>query len=383
MFEKILVAARGEAALRVMRTCREMGVATVAVYVAGEEGASFVRYADEAVCVGPALPDADYLNEANVISAALVTGAQAVHPGWGSLAKSPSFSRSCAENGLVFVGPDADALAFLGDGDSLRALAMRYGIPVLSSGDTSRRRRVVVPVLVDRSGSRLPLCEMHASVSRGNRVLVGESPASFLSDESRRSLGVMAQKLLRTMGYEGLAFVSFLVDAAGDSCLEDVQPWLHAAHSVVEAASGIDLVREQLLIAAGEDATCMGLVPFSRIRFSLGFCVCAEDSRRGFSPSTGTIDSLTVPAGPGIRWDGWVGPGTRVDSSTGVQMGHLVAAGATRREAISRGRRGLAECSVCGVQTTIPFHQRIVGNAAYNREDVYTDFLESEMGDLQ
>lgn len=383
MFEKILVANRGEVALSCMRTCKELGIATVAVYSELDAQASFVAYADESVCIGPADPELSYRNANNILSAALITGCQAIYPGYGYFASDPSFISACAEHGITFIGPDYDSAAFLGEPELLLQLAKQCGVPTSYGLETQPLRMVEVPVLVDSLGNRVILCERDCTISLNGESLVEEAPAAYLSDATRRSMGVSSQKLLRALDFCGLAFLRFAITQDGSFYLDAVSFELSRGYGVVEVVSGVDLIAEQIRISAGESLSCTSLVPFSRSCHVVGFCVRVKDSAERFAQNPGTMKYSSFPGGLGIRLDTQGGLSQLAYGPYGDHAAHLMAWGNTRESAIARGKRALSEIAVEGVETTISIQQGIMGNAAYNEGDIFTDFMESEMGVLQ
>ncbi|WP_027719274.1 acetyl-CoA carboxylase biotin carboxylase subunit [Desulfovirgula thermocuniculi] len=442
MFKKILIANRGEIAVRIIRACREMGIKTVVVYSEEDRESLPVRMADQAVCIGPPPPTKSYLNLTNIISAAIVSGADAVHPGYGFLAENATFAGICESCGLTFIGPSAEAIEKMGDKALAREMAQRAGVPVVpgspgpladvqealevagqigypvivkaAAGGGGRGMRVAqgpedlaraleaarseaqatfgngmvyleryleeprhieFQILGDRYGNLVHLGERDCSVQRRNQKLIEESPSVALSPELRQKMGEAALKLARAIGYHNAGTVEFLLDKHGNFYFIEMNTRIQVEHPVTEMVTGIDLVKEQIRLAAGEalgytqDDICIrGWAIECRIN--------AEDPDQNFAPSPGAITAYLPPGGPGIRLDSAAYAGWQISPYYDSLIAKLIAWGRDREEAIARMQRALAEFVVEGVKTTIPFHRRVLGNAFFRRGEVYTNFIQ-------
>ncbi len=446
MFDKILIANRGEVALRVIRAAKEMGIATVAVYSEADRDTEPVRMADEAVCIGPAQSAKSYLSIPALIGAAQITGAQAIHPGYGFLAENSDFARACVDNDIVFIGPDADVMDALGnksnakdtaaranvptvpgsDGvvetvEEARAFAEQVGYPVLvkasaggggkgmrevmgpddmesafttaknealaafGNGDVYveklilRPRHVEIQVLADTHGNMIHLCERDCSIQRRHQKLIEEAPSPALTEELRQEMGATALRMVAASGYTNAGTVEFLLDVDNSYYFMEMNARVQVEHGVSEFITGIDIIKEQIRIAAGEEMSCADRAPISPFGHAIEFRINAEDPDNDFRPSPGTITKLRMPGGPGIRIDTHLYEGCTIPPYYDSMLAKLVVWGYTRDEAIDRARRALDEFVVEGVPTTVSFHRSVVDNLAFIRGEIYTDFLETEM----
>ena len=446
MFDKILIANRGEVALRVIRAAKEMGITTVAVYSEADRDTEPVRMADEAVCIGPAQSAKSYLSIPALIGAAQITGAQAIHPGYGFLAENSDFARACVDNDIVFIGPDADVMDALGnksnakdtaaranvptvpgsDGvvetvEEARAFAEQVGYPVLvkasaggggkgmrevmgpddmesafttaknealaafGNGDVYveklilRPRHVEIQVLADTHGNMIHLCERDCSIQRRHQKLIEEAPSPALTEELRQEMGATALRMVAASGYTNAGTVEFLLDVDNSYYFMEMNARVQVEHGVSEFITGIDIIKEQIRIAAGEEMGCADRAPISPFGHAIEFRINAEDPDNDFRPSPGTITKLRMPGGPGIRIDTHLYEGCTIPPYYDSMLAKLVVWGYTRDEAIDRARRALDEFVVEGVPTTVSFHRSVVDNLAFIRGEIYTDFLETEM----
>jgi len=442
VFKKVLVANRGEIAVRVMRACRDLGIKSVAVYSEPDALALHTRYADEAVLIGAGPASESYLNAAKVIDAALRTGADAIHPGYGFLSERAEFARACAAAGIAFIGPRPESLHQLGDKVEARIIADRAGVPTVpgtpdrvdldearkaaerigfpllikaagggggkgirlvteaSQLETSLRtaaaeaeanfgdgglyvekyldpvRHIEVQVLADRHGNVVHLGERECSVQRRSQKLVEESPSPAVSPELRAKLGAAAVAIAREAGYENAGTVEFLYDdRSGEFYFIEVNARLQVEHPVTELVTGLDLIREQLRVAAGEP------LGFSQEDVKLdGWAVecriTAEDAEGGFLPSTGHIAVLNEPSGPGVRVDSSLFPGMDVGQFYDSLLSKLITYGRDREEALRRMRRALDEYQIMGVKTTLGFHRQLMANPDFIAGNIETHFLE-------
>ena len=449
MFDKILIANRGEVALRVMRAARELGVRTVAVYSTEDADTYPVQYADEAVCIGPAQATKSYLVISNIIAAAKTTGAQAIHPGYGFLAENADFARACVENDLVFIGPSADCIERMGDKSTARDTMKACGVPTVPGSDgivdtveearafadnvgypvlikataggggkgmrevhdpadleaqykaarteagaafandgvyleklVLRPRHVEVQVLGDDFGNRVALCERDCSVQRRHQKLIEEAPSPALSDDLRRAMSVAAVKAVRAVDYRSAGTVEFLLAPDGKFYFMEMNTRVQVEHPVTEQITGTDIIKEQIRIAAGEPMSCAERAPFAPFGHAIEFRINAEDPDNGFRPCPGTITRFEAPSGPGVRVEAYVRTGSRISPYYDSLVAKLIVSGQDRDEALARGRRALDEFVIEGIQTTIPFHRRVLENEVFCAGEATTDFIETQMGDL-
>lgn len=448
MFDKVLIANRGEVALRIMRACKEMGIKTVAVYSTEDADTYPVRYADEKVCIGPAPANKSYLVMPSIIAAAVNTGCQAIHPGYGFLAENSDFARACADNDLVFIGPSPECIDAMGnkaaardtmkacgvptvpgsDGvietvEEARKFAEEVGYPVLikasaggggkgmrevhdpadlesqfmaaknealaafGNGDVYleklvlRPRHVEVQILADKHGNRISLCERDCSLQRRHQKLLEEAPSPALTEEIRRAMGVAAVKAVRATGYENAGTIEFLLDTDGKFYFMEMNTRVQVEHPVSEQITGTDIIKEQLRIASGEPISCIERAPFTPFGHAMEFRINAEDPEHDFRPCPGNITRFEVPGGPGVRVETYIKQGDRISPYYDSMVAKLIVWGIDRDECIARGKRALSEFCIEGIKTTIPFHLEVLEKEAFVEGSVYTDFIETEMGD--
>lgn len=448
MFDKVLIANRGEVALRIMRACKEMGIKTVAVYSTEDADTYPVRYADEKVCIGPAPANKSYLVMPSIIAAAVNTGCQAIHPGYGFLAENSDFARACADNDLVFIGPSPECIDAMGnkaaardtmkacgvptvpgsDGvietvEEARKFAEEVGYPVLikasaggggkgmrevhdpadlesqfmaaknealaafGNGDVYleklvlRPRHVEVQILADKHDNRISLCERDCSLQRRHQKLLEEAPSPALTEEIRRAMGVAAVKAVRATGYENAGTIEFLLDTDGKFYFMEMNTRVQVEHPVSEQITGTDIIKEQLRIASGEPISCIERTPFAPFGHAMEFRINAEDPEHDFRPCPGDITRFEVPGGPGVRVETYIKQGDRISPYYDSMVAKLIVWGIDRDECIARGKRALSEFCIEGIKTTIPFHLEVLEKEAFVEGRVYTDFIETEMGD--
>ena len=441
MFKKILIANRGEIAVRVMRTCRDMGIPSVAVYSEPDATALHARYADEAYCIGPAPATESYLNAAKIIETALACGAEAIHPGYGFLSEQSDFARACAQAGIVFIGPSPETLHMLGDKVQARVIAERAGVPSVPGSDgrvspiealdlapkigfpllikaaaggggkgirrvesaadleASLRvaaaealasfnddglyleryldpvRHIEVQVLADAHGHVVHLGERECSVQRRSQKVLEESPSVAVDLPTRQRLGEAAVAIARESGYVNAGTVEFLMDKEGDFYFIEANARLQVEHPVTELVTGLDLVQEQLLIAAG------GPLTFEQKDIELrGWAIecriTAEDAASGFMPSLGRISHLAEPSGPGVRVDSSLFTGMEVGPHYDSLVSKLCVWGADRTQALARLRRAIDEYQISGVKTTLPFHRDLINHPGFIAGEIETRFLD-------
>ncbi len=452
-FQRVLVANRGEIAVRVIRACHDAGMTAVAVYSDADAGALHVRLADDAVRIGPPPATESYLRVEAVLDAASATGADAVHPGYGFLAERAAFARAVTDAGLVFVGPAAATIEALGDKVGARRLARsvavdmvpgtidpipvdradalpailveadRIGYPLMvkaSAGGGGRgmrrveraadlpialtaaaaeamsafgdgtlylereieqARHVEVQVLGDETGRVVAVGERDCSIQRRHQKLVEESPAPGLTATERRRLHDAAVRIATAAGLVNVATVEFLRGADGATYFLEVNTRLQVEHGVTELVTGLDLVREQFRLAAGEALSDAVLAAADRAaeptRHAIEVRLTAEDPSRAFTPTPGRVRHWVMPSGPGVRVDTGLGVGDRIPAEYDSLMAKLMVVGDDRTAAIAGLRRALDETEVAGVQTTLPFHRFVLNHAGFARGDLTTDWVET------
>jgi acetyl-CoA carboxylase, biotin carboxylase subunit len=438
MFKKVLVANRGEIALRVIRAVREMGLRSVAVYSTADADALHVKFADQAVCIGPPPSRQSYLNIPSIISAAEVTGADAVHPGYGFLAEDPEFAEVCERCGLTWIGPPASAMRLMGDKirareamskagvpilpgtgtltteADLEAAAARIGLPIIlkasaggggrgmkivhdarrlvndwKTGSTEalaafgnpdmymeryceRPRHIEVQVVADRHGHFLHLGERECSIQRRHQKVIEEAPSAALSAEVRAELFSAAVRAISTIGYYNVGTLEFLLDQAGRFYFMEMNTRLQVEHPVTELVTGVDLVREQLRIAAGEPLSFDG--PLTPRGHAIELRINAEDPE-SFAPWPGKITALHLPGGLGVRLDTHLYEGYRIPSHYDSLIAKLIVHDATRERALARARRCVEELVIEGPRTNVPFLRRILHDPEFVRGDFDTGFV--------
>ncbi len=442
MYQRILVANRGEIALRVIRACKELGIETVAIYSEGDRGAHYLELADESYCIGPAKASESYLKIASVISAAEVGNVQAIHPGYGFLAENAHFNEVCRSCNIDFIGPQPEPMARLGDKNAARELArsaqvpvvpgsegtvesedeaLRFahqvGFPVLikavaggggkgmrvASNDLSLKsalqqaraealaafgngtvyiekyiehpRHVEVQVIADHHGNVVHLFERDCSVQRRHQKLIEESPSTSISQATREAMCEAACRLIREANYTNAATVEFIVDNDGNYYFIEVNARIQVEHPVTELVTGVDLIKSQILVAAGEP------LPYSQDSIvhrgaAIECRINAEDPARNFQPCPGRIERLIVPGGYGVRFDSHAHSGYVVPPYYDSMIGKLLVHQPTRREAIACMLRALSELRVDGIKTTIPLHKDILSHTAFSEGRIDTTFVE-------
>jgi len=443
MFSKVLIANRGEIALRVIRACRELGLETVAVYSDADRESLHVRFADDDVCIGPPPARDSYLNIPRIIAAAEITGADAIHPGYGFLAENAEFAEICAASKITFIGPTADQIRTMGDKaqarkamtavgvpiipgtpgpvedvDEALAFATKIGFPVIikaaaggggkgmrvakdpddfgrsfqlarsealsafGNGDVyvekylSRPRHIEFQILGDRHGNILHLGERDCSVQRRHQKLIEESPSPAVDSKLREQMGSAAVAGAKAIDYVGAGTIEMLLDEDGSYFFMEMNTRIQVEHPVTEMLYGVDLVKEQIRVAAGEPLSVKELPP--QRGHVIEVRVNAEDPSRNFQPSPGRITTYHPPGGPGVRLDSHVYDGYSVPPYYDSLLAKLICQGRDRSEAIARMVVALESFIIEGVTTTIPFLARVMQNDRFAAGDVDTKFLERE-----
>lgn len=442
MFQRILVANRGEIALRVIRACKELGVEVVAVYSQADRGAPYLELADQAICIGQAPSGDSYLNIPRLIAAAEVTDVQAIHPGYGFLSENPHFAEVCRTSGFVFIGPPHDAIRKLGmkteaktianaakvpcvpgsegpvtsDSEAAR-IAAEAGYPVLIKAAAGgggkgmricweegkllsamhgaraeaeaafknpsvyiekfidRPRHVEVQLLADQHGKVLHLWERDCSLQRRHQKLVEESPSPNLPDKVRRRMCEAAVRLAKAAGYTNAGTCEFLVDADFNFYFIEVNARIQVEHPVTESVTGLDLIKWQIRIAAGEPLP-YNQADIPQFGHSIECRINAEDPDHNFRPSPGTITATRIPSGRGVRWDSHIRPGYTVPPNYDSMVGKLIVHAVDRNEALATMRRALDELEIEGIPTTIPLHRRVMRNPDFAAGRVDTTWIE-------
>jgi acetyl-CoA carboxylase biotin carboxylase subunit len=449
LFEKVLIANRGEIALRVARACAELGIGSVAVYSTADADSAVVRLADEAVQIGPPAAGRSYLHIPSVIGAALKTGADAIHPGYGFLSEDPYFAEICASEGITFIGPRPDVMEKVGDKATARDLMQKAGLPLLpgtvdpvNSVDEAREiadgigypviikavaggggrgmnvvwkreelattyqatrataqavfkdsavyierylqspRHTEVQIVCDQHGNGAYFGERDCSVQRRHQKLIEEAPSIHLTPEARADIGERAVRGALSIGYTGAGTMEFLLDADGNLAFMEMNARIQVEHPVSEAITGVDLIQEQIRVAAGEPLS----VSQDDVVFEGHAIECrinAEDPERDFAPTAGRLDEYLPPGGPWTRVDSHCYPGWMVSPFYDSLIAKLIVWAPDRDRAIDRMERALSEFQIAGrgVKTTIPFHREILADARFRSGEVSTDFVEQFMAD--
>jgi acetyl-CoA carboxylase biotin carboxylase subunit len=441
MFKKILIANRGEIALRVIRTCREMGIKTVAVYSTADKDSLHVKFADEAVCIGPPSSKDSYLKIANIIAAAEITNADAIHPGYGFLSENAKFSRICKEHGIKFIGASPEMIEGMGDKSSAKDTMIKAGVPTIpgSEGllenleqakklakkikypvilkataggggqgmrivweeaeiekawDSARQeaaaafgndgmylekyieepRHIEIQIVGDQYGKACHLSERDCSVQRRHQKLAEETPSPFMTDELREAMGQAAIKAALAVNYEGVGTVEFLVDKHKNFYFMEMNTRIQVEHPITEEVINYDLIREQILVAAGIPISGKNYFPQLH---AIECRINAEDPANGFRPSPGKITNLHIPGGHGVRVDSHVYAGYTIPPNYDSMIAKLITVAQTRDEAINKMYRALSEFVIEGIKTTIPFHLKLMQNQKFIEGDYTTKFMES------
>ena len=441
MFKKILIANRGEIALRVIRTCKEMGIKTVAVYSTADAESLHVKFADEAVCIGPPPSNLSYLKMSNIIAAAEITNADAIHPGYGFLSENSKFSKICQEHGIKFIGASPEMIDRMGDKASAKATMIEAGVPcvpgsvgILESYDQALRlsrdfgfpvmlkataggggkgmravwkeqdllkawegarqesaaafgndgmyleklieepRHIEIQVVGDSYGKACHLSERDCSVQRRHQKLTEETPSPFMTDELRTKMGEAAVKAAEYIRYEGAGTVEFLVDKDRNFYFMEMNTRIQVEHPITEQVIDYDLIREQIMVAAGIPISGKNYLPQLH---AIECRINAEDPYNDFRPSPGKITTLHMPGGHGVRLDTHVYSGYTIPPNYDSMIAKLITTAQSREEAISKMRRALDEFIIEGIKTTIPFHRQLMDDPRYVAGNYTTAFMDT------
>ncbi|MCX7728105.1 MAG: acetyl-CoA carboxylase biotin carboxylase subunit [Bacteroidia bacterium] len=440
MFKKILIANRGEIALRVIRTAREMGIKTVAVYSTADKDSLHVKFADEAICIGPPASKDSYLNIAHIIAAAEITNADAIHPGYGFLSENARFSEICQLNKIKFIGPSPDMINAMGDKNNAKETAKKAGAPVIPGSDgllenvehaksvakeigypvilkataggggkgmrivweedqienafntatteaqaafgngavymekyIEEPRHIEIQVVGDQYGKVCHLSERDCSIQRRHQKLVEETPSPFMTPELRDKMGEAAIKIASHINYEGVGTIEFLVDKHGNFYFMEMNTRIQVEHPITEEVINYDLIREQILVAAGVPISGKNYYPQMH---AIECRINAEDPFNDFRPSPGKITTLHTPGGHGVRVDSHIYSGYVIPPYYDSMVGKLITMAQTREEAIAKMHRALSEYVIEGIKTTIPFHLKLMENEDFKKGNYSTKFLE-------
>jgi len=442
MFKKILIANRGEIALRIIRTCKEMGIKTVAVYSTADRDSLHVRFADEAVCIGPPKSSESYLNIPNIMAAAEITNADAIHPGYGFLSENAKFAEICAQYKINFIGPTAEQIRQMGDKITAKDTMKKAGIPVIPGSDglltdieegkklakkikypvilkataggggkgmrvvwsedefekafetatmeagaafgnagmymekfIEEPRHIEIQVAGDKFGNATHLSERDCSIQRRHQKLVEECPSPFVDEALRKKMGDAALKACKAIKYQSLGTIEFLVDKYKNFYFMEMNTRIQVEHPVTEEVMDYDLVKEQILIAAGVKIS--GKIYLPRQMVAIECRINAEDPTKNFAPSPGKITSLHTSKGFGVRVDTHIYAGYTVPPFYDSMIAKVICRAQSREEALDRMERALKEFIIEGVKTTIPFHLWLLQNEDFRKGNYNTKFLEN------
>jgi len=440
MFKKILIANRGEIALRVIRTCKEMNIKTVAVYSRADKESLHVRFADEAVCIGPAASSDSYLNIPNIIAAAEITNSDAIHPGYGFLAENANFSKICAENDIKFIGASPEMINGMGDKAAAKTTMKKAGVPTIpgskgiidtyeecekiakkvgypvmlkataggggkgmrlvwkeeelkNAWDSARTeskaafgndamymekfiedpRHIEIQIIGDKTGKACHLSERDCSIQRRHQKLAEETPSPFMTDKLREEMGTAAIKAAEAVKYEGVGTVEFLVDKYRKFYFMEMNTRIQVEHPVTEEVVDFDLIKEQIMVAAGIKISGKNYIPQLH---AIECRINAEDPANDFRPSPGMITNFHAPGGHGIRVDTHVYANYMIPPFYDSMIAKLISVAQTREEAILKMTRALDEFVIEGIKTTIPFHQKLMKNENFQKGKYTTKFMD-------
>jgi acetyl-CoA carboxylase, biotin carboxylase subunit len=440
MLKKVLIANRGEIALRVIRTCKEMGIKTVAVYSTADKDSLHVKFADEAVCIGKPASADSYLNIPHIMAAAEITNADSIHPGYGFLAENAKFAEICGEHNIKFIGPTPAQIRAMGDKMTAKETMIAAGVPVVPGGDSllssveeaksvakdvgypvilkataggggkgmrvvwqesemernyenakaeaaasfkndgiymekfvEEPRHIEIQIAGDRYGRVCHLSERDCSIQRRHQKLIEESPSPFMTDDLRQRMGDAAKKAAGAIGYESVGTIEFLVDKHRNFYFMEMNTRIQVEHCVTEEVTNFDLIKEQIKIAAGDSISGQDYTPQGH---AIECRINAEDPYNDFRPSPGRITVMHQPGGHGIRIDSHSYAGYTIPPYYDSMIAKIIAVARTREEAINTMSRALSEYVIEGIKTTIPFHQQLMRNEAFQSGNFNTKFLE-------
>lgn len=444
MLKKVLIANRGEIAVRIIRACREMGVRTVAIYSEADKNALHVQLADEAICVGPAPSNKSYLNVKAILEAACLTGADSIHPGFGFLSENPNFAKICQEMGIKFIGPDYKLIELLGNKSKAKETMKRAGVPVVPGSDgliyskeqavnlaeeikypvmlkasaggggrgiriayskeelekeydivkqeakvafnddslylekfVENPRHVEIQILADEHGNCIHLGERDCSVQRRNQKVLEETPSGILDEKTRKKMGEVAVKAVKEIGYSNAGTIEFLVDKNKDFYFMEMNTRVQVEHPVTEMVTGVDIIKEQIKIASGEE---LGYKQ-EDIKFeghSMEVRINAENPDKNFMPCPGTITGLHLPGGNGVRVDTAIYSGYTVPPTYDSMLAKLIVHGKNREESIAKMKSAVAEFVIEGITTNIDFLLKILENENFKTNNYDTSFIKKE-----
>ena len=447
MFKKILIANRGEIAVRIIRAARELGISTVAVYSEADADSLHVALADEAICIGPASSSESYLKIPNIISAAQITGAEAIHPGYGFLSENASFAKICAQNNIVFIGPSPELINMMGDKATARETAIKHKVPITKGSDgivpnveeakkvakwitypvmikataggggkgmriahdekelvenyiaaqneakaafgnpdvyiekyVEEPRHVEIQVIGDKFGNAVHLGERDCSIQRRHQKLIEEAPSAGIDAKTREKMGKFAAKLTKGIGYDSVGTLEFLVDKNMNFYFMEMNTRIQVEHTISEEITGVDLIKEQIKVAAGEKLS-FSQKDINITGHAIECRINAEDSENGFLPSSGTLEKYIPSGGIGVRVDSHSYQNYDIPPYYDSMIAKLIVKGKTREEAIQRMKRALREFLIEGVDTTIPFHLKVLDNEDFKKGTIYTNFIETHFKD--
>ena len=444
MLKKVLIANRGEIAVRIIRACREMGIRTVAIYSEADKNALHIQLADEAICVGPAPSNKSYLNVKAILEAACLTGADSIHSGFGFLSENPNFAKICQETGIKFIGPDYKLIELLGNKSRAKETMKRAGVPVVPGSDgliyskeqainlaeqikypvmlkasaggggrgirvayskeelekeydivkqeakvsfnddslylekfVENPRHVEIQILADEHGNCIHLGERDCSVQRRNQKVLEETPSGILDEETRNKMGEVAVKAVKEIGYSNAGTIEFLVDKNKDFYFMEMNTRIQVEHPVTEMVTGVDIIKEQIKIAGGEELTYKQ----EDIQFdghSMEVRINAENPDKNFMPCPGTITGLHIPGGNGVRVDTAIYSGYTVPPTYDSMLAKLIVHGKNREESIAKMKSAVAEFVVEGITTNIDFLLKILENENFKTNSYDTSFIKKE-----
>ena len=445
MINKILIANRGEIAVRIIRACKEMNIKTVAVYSEVDKDAMHVKLADEAICIGPANSSKSYLNFKNIIEAANITGADAIHPGFGFLSENSQFAKICEESNIKFIGPNYKVIEMMGNKSNAKELMKNAGVPVVPGSDGSVKglkdaikianeigypimlkaaaggggkgirivnvpeelesnynivkqeakisfnddeiyiekfiknpRHVEIQILADEHGNVIHLGERDCSIQRRNQKVIEETPSTAIDDKLRNKMGESAIKAVKASGYTSCGTIEFLVDSDKNFYFMEMNTRIQVEHPITEERTGIDIVKAQIRISAGEPLKIKQKdVKFNG--YSIECRINAENPAKNFRPCPGTITGVILPGGNGVRVDTAIYSGYTIPSNYDSMIAKIITHGDTRNEAISKMKRALEETVIEGVDTNIDFLFKIIKNPNFIRGNFDTSFIEKEI----